>query len=260
MFQSTPMPPAVSRTASASASIASLSLIALEARVSDILSAMPIWVSRDGSSRTRARRRGTCLGTAGGSCSSNAWARTSTGRGTRRRPRERAQGRAGAPRAVAPTPRERPRTKDDPGLRSRWGPFQRASSRRMTTLPWPPGAVRLVDGGWWDRLRRVDHRITDALLAAWHGAGRRGGVRVPGAFARRAAGGERIHAGGRLTQLPPAGDWQPGYRGFAYRYAFWPMRREGDDATSTTRPSSAIPVRSSERVASRSGMYSTTIV
>jgi signal transduction histidine kinase len=25
--------------------------------------------------------------------------------------------------------------------------------------------VRLVDGGWWDRLRRVDHRIWDALLA-----------------------------------------------------------------------------------------------
>jgi hypothetical protein len=39
-----------------------------------------------------------------------------------------------------------------------------------------------------------------------------------------------------------------------------PMRRDGEDATSTIRPSSAIPDRSSDRVASRSGMYSTTIV
>ena len=35
----------------------------------------------------------------------------------------------------------------------------------MTTLPRPPGTVRHVDGGWWDRLRRVDPRIWDALLA-----------------------------------------------------------------------------------------------
>jgi signal transduction histidine kinase len=35
----------------------------------------------------------------------------------------------------------------------------------MTTLRASPGTVRLVDGGWWDRLRRVDPRIWDALLA-----------------------------------------------------------------------------------------------
>jgi signal transduction histidine kinase len=35
----------------------------------------------------------------------------------------------------------------------------------MTTLPVTPDTVRFVDGGWWDRLRRVDPRIWDALLA-----------------------------------------------------------------------------------------------
>ena len=35
----------------------------------------------------------------------------------------------------------------------------------MTTLPRSAGTVRPVDGGWWDRLRRVDPRIWDALLA-----------------------------------------------------------------------------------------------
>jgi hypothetical protein len=35
----------------------------------------------------------------------------------------------------------------------------------MTTLPRPPGSVRHVDAGLWDRLRRVDPRIWDALLA-----------------------------------------------------------------------------------------------
>ena len=35
----------------------------------------------------------------------------------------------------------------------------------MTTLRPPPGTVRPVDGGWWERLRRVDPRIWDALLA-----------------------------------------------------------------------------------------------
>jgi signal transduction histidine kinase len=35
----------------------------------------------------------------------------------------------------------------------------------MTTLRPPPSTVRLVDGGWWERLRRVDPRIWDALLA-----------------------------------------------------------------------------------------------
>jgi signal transduction histidine kinase len=35
----------------------------------------------------------------------------------------------------------------------------------MTTPARPAGTVRLVDGGWWDRLRRVDPRIWDALLA-----------------------------------------------------------------------------------------------
>jgi signal transduction histidine kinase len=35
----------------------------------------------------------------------------------------------------------------------------------MTTLPPSPGTVRPVHGGWWDRLRRVDPRIWDALLA-----------------------------------------------------------------------------------------------
>jgi signal transduction histidine kinase len=35
----------------------------------------------------------------------------------------------------------------------------------MTTRPPTPGTVRLVDGGWWERLRRVDPRIWDALLA-----------------------------------------------------------------------------------------------
>ena len=35
----------------------------------------------------------------------------------------------------------------------------------MTTRPPTPGTVRLVDGAWWDRLRRVDPRIWDGLLA-----------------------------------------------------------------------------------------------
>src|SRR5262245_6460750 len=35
----------------------------------------------------------------------------------------------------------------------------------MTTLRASTGTVRHVDGGWWDRLRRVDPRIWDALLA-----------------------------------------------------------------------------------------------
>jgi signal transduction histidine kinase len=35
----------------------------------------------------------------------------------------------------------------------------------MTTLPRPAGTVRHVDRGWWDRLRRVDPRIWDSLLA-----------------------------------------------------------------------------------------------
>jgi signal transduction histidine kinase len=35
----------------------------------------------------------------------------------------------------------------------------------MTTLSSGPGTFRTVDGGWWDRLRRIDHRIWDALLA-----------------------------------------------------------------------------------------------
>ena len=35
----------------------------------------------------------------------------------------------------------------------------------MTTRPPTPGTVRPVDGGWWDRLRRVDPRIWDGLLA-----------------------------------------------------------------------------------------------
>ena len=35
----------------------------------------------------------------------------------------------------------------------------------MTTRPPTPGTVRLVDGGWWERLRRVDPRIWDTLLA-----------------------------------------------------------------------------------------------
>ena len=35
----------------------------------------------------------------------------------------------------------------------------------MTTLRAAPDTVRSVDGGWWDRLRRVDPRIWDALLA-----------------------------------------------------------------------------------------------
>jgi signal transduction histidine kinase len=35
----------------------------------------------------------------------------------------------------------------------------------MTTCPPTPGTVRLVDGGWWERLRRVDPRIWDGLLA-----------------------------------------------------------------------------------------------
>ena len=35
----------------------------------------------------------------------------------------------------------------------------------MTTLPRAAGTVRSVEGGWWDRLRRVDPRIWDALLA-----------------------------------------------------------------------------------------------
>jgi hypothetical protein len=35
----------------------------------------------------------------------------------------------------------------------------------MTTLSASPGTVRTMDGGVWDRLRRVDHRIWDALLA-----------------------------------------------------------------------------------------------
>jgi signal transduction histidine kinase len=35
----------------------------------------------------------------------------------------------------------------------------------MTTRPVPAGTVRVVDGTWMDRFRRVDHRIWDALLA-----------------------------------------------------------------------------------------------
>ncbi len=35
----------------------------------------------------------------------------------------------------------------------------------MTAPASSAGTVRLVDGGWWDRLRRVDPRIWDALLA-----------------------------------------------------------------------------------------------
>jgi hypothetical protein len=35
----------------------------------------------------------------------------------------------------------------------------------MTTLRAAPDTVRFVDGGWWDRLRRVDPRIWDVLLA-----------------------------------------------------------------------------------------------
>ena len=35
----------------------------------------------------------------------------------------------------------------------------------MTTLPPAPGTVRPVESSWWDRLRRVDPRIWDALLA-----------------------------------------------------------------------------------------------
>jgi hypothetical protein len=35
----------------------------------------------------------------------------------------------------------------------------------MTTPSASPGTVRTMDGGVWDRLRRVDHRIWDALLA-----------------------------------------------------------------------------------------------
>jgi len=35
----------------------------------------------------------------------------------------------------------------------------------MTTPRAPADSVRHVDGGWWDRLRRVDPRIWDALLA-----------------------------------------------------------------------------------------------
>ena len=35
----------------------------------------------------------------------------------------------------------------------------------MTTLRAAPDTVRSVDGGWWERLRRVDPRIWDALLA-----------------------------------------------------------------------------------------------
>jgi signal transduction histidine kinase len=35
----------------------------------------------------------------------------------------------------------------------------------MTTPPPWAGTVPLVDGGWWDRLRRIDPRIWDALLA-----------------------------------------------------------------------------------------------
>jgi signal transduction histidine kinase len=35
----------------------------------------------------------------------------------------------------------------------------------MTTPRAPADSVRYVDGGWWDRLRRIDPRIWDALLA-----------------------------------------------------------------------------------------------
>jgi signal transduction histidine kinase len=35
----------------------------------------------------------------------------------------------------------------------------------MTTARRVTATVRIVDGSWWDRLRRVDHRIWDALLA-----------------------------------------------------------------------------------------------
>jgi hypothetical protein len=35
----------------------------------------------------------------------------------------------------------------------------------MTTARGATATVRIVDGTWWDRLRRVDHRIWDAVLA-----------------------------------------------------------------------------------------------
>ena len=35
----------------------------------------------------------------------------------------------------------------------------------MTTTPRTPATVRGVDGTWWDRLRRIDQRVWDGLLA-----------------------------------------------------------------------------------------------
>jgi len=48
--------------------------------------------------------------------------------------------------------------------------------------------------------------------------------------------------------------------GTGSRPTYRSIRREGEDATNTMRPSSTSPVRSRDRVASRSGWYSTTIV
>ena len=64
-----------------------------------------------------------------------------------------------------------------------------------------------MDGGWWDRLRRVDPRIWDALLA--FGAVVLGvlAFALRAAAAGRAAGGARVRAGGRrrlVARLAPS--------------------------------------------------------
>jgi signal transduction histidine kinase len=53
---------------------------------------------------------------------------------------------------------------DEPRKAPRFAAVLR-SSRRMTSARQVPGSVRPMDGTWWDRLRRVDHRIWDGLLA-----------------------------------------------------------------------------------------------
>ena len=89
----------------------------------------------------------------------------------------------------------------------------------MTTPPEPLGSVRAVDGGWWDRAQTGRSPDLDAVLAL-------GGARV--GFALLEPSPDELAAAlgyalGTTDSVAAAGDWQPGYRGLAYRYAFWPM-------------------------------------
>ena len=77
----------------------------------------------------------------------------------------------------------------------------------MTTPAPSAGTVRLVDGGWWDRLRRVDPRIWDTLLAlgvvgsaCW-----RSRCETIGRTSRRRCSGSRWWSSPAVARLAPAG-------------------------------------------------------